>query len=93
MRSTAEPTWHDKYGTVGSQWSSVRLLHGVTGLASIRAGEEERVVIPAGASATVLGVDEASRLLTVEFGRDVEGNVFANVGWDQVEIVPLDPPI
>ena len=91
MRSTAESSWQDKNGTAGSQWSSVRLLHEVTGLASIRASEEEEVLVPAGASATVLGVDEASQRLSVEFGRDVGGNVFANVAWNEVEIVPIEP--
>lgn len=90
--SAAAPggTWRDKHGTVGSQWSKVRLLSEVLGLASIGVGrEDEEVLVPAGSTATVLYVNEEKRLVGVEFGGDVEGNVFGNVSWDQLEIVPL----
>jgi hypothetical protein len=84
--------WQDKHGSTGKEDSRVRVLKDVPGLASVWANQPDQdVTVPAGTLATVLGVNEQTRLITVEFS-DVEANVFGNLSWDDVEIVS-PPPI
>ena len=84
-------SWQDGQGNTGKKYSRVRVLKDVPGLASVWASRpDEEVTVPVGTLATVLGVNEETRLITVEFS-GVEGNVFGNLSWDDVEIVPAPP--
>jgi hypothetical protein len=84
-------SWQDQQGNTGKEYSRIRVLKDVPGLASVSASQpDEEVTVPAGTLATVLGVNAQTRLIIVEFS-GVEGNVFGNLSWDDVEIVPPPP--
>ncbi|HEY7808705.1 MAG TPA: hypothetical protein VIC34_16035 [Croceibacterium sp.] len=90
--STREPqVWTDARGNEGSELDEVRTLVPSQGYAHVTADREERVQVPAGSHATVLYVNSDARIVGVEFGGDVEGNTFGNVGWDEVEILNRRP--
>ena len=83
--------WTDANGSEGSELDQVRTLVTTQGYAHVAVDREERVEVPAGSRATVLYVNSVARILGVEFGDDVEGNTFGNVGWDEVEILNRRP--